>query len=151
MDAATAVKPSTPKWNVDRPFLTGRFHQQMKSAHGGGESKGLTFDMFRSGVDKPIGCYHVAVQELIVIDDLLSALVGIEGRYISIRTDHGEDYTVLFHVDASMDLTLQESAKRTFLLCESYVLINQFVESISQFKSGLVNHAFAAALRTLLL
>ncbi|KAL8051913.1 hypothetical protein ABFX02_06G178900 [Erythranthe guttata] len=50
-----------------------------------------------------------------------------------------------------MDLALQESAKRIFPLCESYLLITQFVESRSQFKSGLVNHAFASALRTLLL
>ncbi|GJU52432.1 hypothetical protein Tco_1226146 [Tanacetum coccineum] len=45
----------------------------------------------------------------------------------------------------------QESAKRIFPLCKSYLLINQFVESRSQFKCGLVNHAFAAALRALLL
>ncbi|XP_051121281.1 gamma-tubulin complex component 2 isoform X2 [Andrographis paniculata] len=56
-----------------------------------------------------------------------------------------------FQVDPSMDLALQESAKRLFPLCESYLLIYQFVESRSLFKSGLVNHAFAAALRTLLL
>ncbi|GJU52434.1 gamma-tubulin complex component 2 [Tanacetum coccineum] len=65
--------------------------------------------------------------ELIVIDDLL------------------------FHLDGSVDLALQESAKRIFPLCKSYLLINQFVESRSQFKCGLVNHAFAAALRALLL
>ncbi|XP_042059832.1 gamma-tubulin complex component 2-like isoform X1 [Salvia splendens] len=104
-----------------------------------------------SGVDKPIGCFHAAIQELIVIDDILSALVGIDGRYISIRRVEGKDDTVSFQVDASMDLALQESAKRIFPLCESYILISQFVESRSQFKSGLVNHAFAAALRTLLL
>lgn len=46
---------------------------------------------------------------------------------------------------------LQELAKRVFPLCESFMLINQFVESRSQFKNGLVNHAFAAALRALLL
>ncbi|XP_057984808.1 gamma-tubulin complex component 2-like isoform X5 [Hevea brasiliensis] len=38
-----------------------------------------------------------------------------------------------------------------FPLCESYLLIDQFVESRSQFKNGVVNHAFAAALRALLL
>ncbi|XP_073027591.1 gamma-tubulin complex component 2-like isoform X2 [Primulina eburnea] len=103
------------------------------------------------GMDKPIGCYHVAVQELIVIDDLLYALVGIEGRYTSIRRVLGKDDNITFQVDASLDLALQESAKRIFPLCESYLLINQFVESRSQFKSGLVNHAFAAALRSLLL
>ncbi|XP_019104417.1 gamma-tubulin complex component 2 isoform X2 [Beta vulgaris subsp. vulgaris] len=50
-----------------------------------------------------------------------------------------------------MDLALQELAKRIFPLCESYLLIDQFVESRSQFKKGLVNHAFAAAVRALLL
>ncbi|GJU55112.1 putative reverse transcriptase domain-containing protein [Tanacetum coccineum] len=40
----------------------------------------------------------------------------------------------------------QESAKRIFPLCKSYLLINEFVESRSQIKCGLVNHAFAAAL-----
>ncbi|KAL6504022.1 Gamma-tubulin complex component 2 [Orobanche gracilis] len=140
--------PSTPKWNVDRPFLTGRFHQEMKSASGIAESKGVSIESSSSRVEQAIGCYHVALQELIVIDDLLSAMVGIEGRYVSIRRVRGIWH---FQVDASMDLALQESAKRMFPLCENYLHINQFVELKSQFKSGLVNHAFAAALRTLLL
>ncbi|XP_016707750.1 gamma-tubulin complex component 2 isoform X3 [Gossypium hirsutum] len=89
--------------------------------------------------------------ELILIDDLLFALVGIEGRYISIKRVHGKADVVSFQVDSSMDLALQEFAKRIFPLCESYLLIDEFVESRSQFKHGLVNHAFAAALRAFLL
>lgn len=50
-----------------------------------------------------------------------------------------------------LKIPLQDSAKRIFPLCESYLLVNQFVESRSHFKTGLVNHAFAAALRALLL
>ncbi|KAL3523242.1 hypothetical protein ACH5RR_016076 [Cinchona calisaya] len=136
MDSSTIA--STPGWNLDRPFLTGRFHQ-------------LPMNSSDSGLEKPIGCYHTAIQELIIIDDLLSALVGIEGRYISIKRVRGKEDRIGFQVDASMDLTLQESAKRIFPLCESYLLINQFVESRSMSKNGLVNHAFAAALRALLL
>lgn len=46
------------------------------------------------------------MQELIVIDDILSALTGIEGRYISIKkVDSDESYS--FHVAGSMDLALQ--------------------------------------------
>ncbi|XP_059665611.1 gamma-tubulin complex component 2 isoform X2 [Cornus florida] len=95
--------------------------------------------------------FRYDLQELIVIDDLLSALVGIEGRYISIKRVRGKEDNITFQIDASMDLAIQESAKRIFPLCESYVLINQFVESRSQFKTGLVNHSFSAALRALLL
>ncbi|XP_044483375.1 gamma-tubulin complex component 2 [Mangifera indica] len=153
----TTSFPSTPRWNVDRPFLSGRFHQETKGTSRFADSFSNT------GVENAIGCYDVGVQELIVIDDLLSALVGIEGRYISIKrrinNAHGNDvinnnyvdFFVAFHVDPSMDLALQEMAKRIFPLCESFVLIDQFVESRSQFKNGLVNHAFAASLRAFLL
>lgn len=150
MDSSTvaAAAPSTPRWNLDRPFLTGRFHQDTSFTS---ESKGFTADSFDARLDKAIGCYHASIQELIVIDDLLSALVGIEGRYISIKKVRGKEDSVTFQVDPSMGLTLQESAKRIFPLCESYLLINQFVESRSLSRHGLVNHAFAAALRALLL
>lgn len=47
------------------------------------------------------------MQELIVIDDLLSALLGIEGRYISIKRVRSKDDNFAFQVDASMDLALQ--------------------------------------------
>ncbi|KAL5767132.1 hypothetical protein ACOSQ2_013915 [Xanthoceras sorbifolium] len=147
----TTPCPTTPRWNVDRPFLTGRFHQETKGTSRFADSFSNT------GVEKAIGCYDVGVQEVIVMDDVLCALVGIEGRYISIKRRvrvHGNDncdFSVSFQVDASMDLALQEMAKRIFPLCESFVLIEQFVESRSQFKTGLVNHAFAATLRAFLL
>ncbi|XP_076883493.1 gamma-tubulin complex component 2-like [Bidens hawaiensis] len=146
--AVSSSSVTPPQWNIDRPFLTGHFHQEEK---GLAESKAnsVVVDICLES-DKPIGCYNASLQELIVIDDILSALTGIEGRYISIKkVDSDESYS--FHVAGSMDLALQESAKRIFPLCKSYLLINEFVESRSQFKSGLVNHAFAAALRALLL
>uniref|UniRef100_A0A453CC14 Gamma-tubulin complex component n=1 Tax=Aegilops tauschii subsp. strangulata TaxID=200361 RepID=A0A453CC14_AEGTS len=112
-------------------------------------------------------------QELLVIDDLLSALVGIEGRYISIKRVRGKEGYVVFQIDSSMDLALQvscdhaekgriylglanllllqELTRRIFPLCEDFVLASQFVESRSHFKTGLVNHALAAALRAFLL
>ena len=46
------------------------------------------------------------MQELIVIDDLLSTLIGIEGRYISIKKVRGKEDDITFQVDASMDLAL---------------------------------------------
>ncbi|KAI9157404.1 hypothetical protein LWI28_021980 [Acer negundo] len=147
----TTPCPTTPRWNVDRPFLTGRFHQETKGTSRFADSFSNTGD------EKAIGCYDVGVQEVIVMDDVLCALVGIEGRYISIKRrvhtqgNDNYDFSVSFQVDASMDLALQEMAKRIFPLCESFVLIEQFVESRSQFKTGLVNHAFAATLRAFLL
>jgi gamma-tubulin complex component 2 len=51
------------------------------------------------------------MQELLVIDDLLSALVGIEGRYVSIKRVRGKEGYVVFQIDSSMDLALQVDLK----------------------------------------
>ncbi|XP_074579090.1 gamma-tubulin complex component 2 isoform X2 [Curcuma longa] len=110
-----------------------------------------SMDSFSRGSENVIGSYPVSVQELLVIDDLLSALVGIDGRYISIKRVRGRADHVICQIDPSMDLALQELTQRIFPLCQNYVLINYFVEAKSHFKSGLVNHAFAAALRAFLL
>ncbi|XP_073098474.1 gamma-tubulin complex component 2 isoform X1 [Elaeis guineensis] len=141
----------TPRWNLERPFLTGRFYQEIKAPTHTTGSKPFSMDSFSRGTDNVIGSYPVSVQELLVIDDLLSALVGIEGRHISIKRVRGKEGHVIFQIDPSMDLALQELTQRIFPLCEDFVLICQFVESKSHFKNGLVNHAFAAALRALLL
>ncbi|XP_077239980.1 gamma-tubulin complex component 2-like [Tasmannia lanceolata] len=148
MDSAQCA--TTPRWNIERPFLTGRFHQEKRPQNAG--TKGIISDSFSyRGSRNPVGSYPASIQELLVIDDLLSALVGIEGRYISIRKVRGREGHFTFQVDSSMDLALQEFAMRIFPICENFLTINEFVESRSYFKNGLVNHAFAAALRTLLL
>ncbi|GJN27129.1 hypothetical protein PR202_gb15122 [Eleusine coracana subsp. coracana] len=149
--------PATPRWNLERPYLTGGFYQEAKAAAAtqGPGSKPFSLDPYSRGAGtgsgSVIGSYAVSVQELFVIDDLLSALVGIEGRYISIKKVRGKDGYVAFQIDSSMDLALQELTRRIFPLCENFVLVNQFVESRSHYKNGLVNHALAAALRAFLL
>ncbi|KAL6650995.1 hypothetical protein ACP70R_009920 [Stipagrostis hirtigluma subsp. patula] len=149
--------PATPRWNLERPYLTGRFHQEAKAAAAAQApgSKPFSLDSFSraagAGTGSVIGSYAASVQELLVIDDLLSALVGIEGRYISIKRVRGKEGYVVFQIDSSMDLALQELTRRIFPLCEDFVLVSQFVESRSHFKNGLVNHALAAALRAFLL
>lgn len=47
-----------------------------------------------------------------MIEDLLSALVGIEGRYISIKRVRGKDGHVVFQIDPSMDLALQVNCEK---------------------------------------
>ncbi|KMZ72410.1 putative Gamma-tubulin complex component [Zostera marina] len=142
--AATMSSAVTPRWNIERPYLTGRFHQEINHSSSSQVS-------FSSGSDILIGSYPISVQELLIIDDLLFALLGIEGRYISIKRLCGKEPHLLFQIDPSTDLALQELSQRLFPLCKNFISINDFVESKSHFNTGLVNHAFAASLRTLLL
>ncbi|PKA60604.1 Gamma-tubulin complex component 4 like [Apostasia shenzhenica] len=145
------IIPTTPRWNLERPFLTGDFHQVTKNPNLTAGPKPFLLESFGRNCDNVIGSYPVSVQELLIIDDLLSALVGIEGRYIAIRSARENDGHVVCQSDPSMDLALQELIQRLFPLCEDYVLISWFIEVKSHSGNGLVNHAFAAALRALLL
>ncbi|KAF9601641.1 hypothetical protein IFM89_021107 [Coptis chinensis] len=85
----SASCPSTPRWNIERPFLTGRFHQEIKPSSQHTHYKGYSSETFSPGSESPIGCYNASVQELLMIDDLLSALVRIEGRYTLIKRVSG--------------------------------------------------------------
>nr|ATG71066.1 Spc97 / Spc98 family [Cupressus duclouxiana] len=143
--------PTTPDWDTERPFLTGQIYLDIKVTGQRTGSKSSSIDTFKNGdVNRAIGIFTPSVQELLVIDDLLFAMTGIEGMYISMKRGRAKDSGIVFQVDASMDLALQELAKRILPLCENYMVIHSFVESRSHFKHGLVNHAFAATLRTIL-
>ncbi|KAH7420640.1 hypothetical protein KP509_13G015300 [Ceratopteris richardii] len=143
--------PATPRWNLERPFLNGHvLHQEIFNQHLVG-NKGVPSDTFSmTDLNRAIGIYAPSVQELLLIDDLLYAMVGIEGKYISFQKGKSKENTWNFQIDPSMDLSLQESAKRLLPLCECYSIVSQFTESRSHFEYGLVNHALAAAFRAIL-
>ncbi|KAJ7516840.1 hypothetical protein O6H91_21G000900 [Diphasiastrum complanatum] len=145
--------PATPQWNIERPFLTGQIlHQDVSSQKKMSSRGGMSDRESRSNVenDRAIGLFAASVQELLVIDDLLFLMVGIEGKYIHVKQGRLKDTSMVFQMDSSMDLSLCELTKRVLPLCENYIIVSQFTETRSHFKYGLVNHAFAAALRAIL-
>ncbi|XP_024522183.1 gamma-tubulin complex component 2 [Selaginella moellendorffii] len=145
--------PATPRWNIDRPYLTGQFvYEEEVVEYSKSLIKGIITerDALSNDGDRAIGLFAPSVQELLVIDDLLFAMVGIEGKSIRITREKSRDKALTFQVDPSMDLSIQELTKRVLPLCENYMVVSQFNESRLQFKYGLVNHAFAAALRAIL-
>ena len=64
--------PTLTAWTSDRPFLTG---SHLGSGAGGSS--------VARDAPKPLGEYDTACQELLVIDDLLYAMMGVEGRYVT--------------------------------------------------------------------
>lgn len=144
--------PATPRWSIERPFLTGQlFHQDDRTnKQSTGSKGGLPVALSSVDASRAIGIFPPSVQEFLLIEDLLFTMVGIEGKYISVRRGKLKEDLVGFQLDPSMDLSLQDLAKRILPLCENYLIVSQFTESRSHFKHGLVNHALASALRAIL-
>lgn len=149
--------PATPRWNIDRPYLTGQLFPQSStpnSTRRSPTSKSIHLEKEANShreTIKPLSSFSPYVQELLVIEDLLSAIVGIEGKYVFARRGwHKEGNSFSYQLDPTLDASLSDLAKRILPLCENYVVVSQFAEARSHFKHGLVNHAFAAALRAIL-
>lgn len=112
------------------------------------------------------------------MEDLLYVLAGVDGRYITAQPLTGRQSRT-FLVDPSLDLSVRELVSRVLPVAASYstvtrwaphtglsdapnpgavgppaqagpALLPRFVEEKSSFEYGQVNHALAAAMRTLL-
>ena len=83
-----------------------------------------------------------------IVEELLSALTGIEGKYIRASTTKLGRLT--FSVDTAIDPSLADLTARILpLACHAHA-VNRYVDVHSRFEYGTVCHAFCAALRHVL-
>ncbi|KAK1333412.1 hypothetical protein QTO34_005795 [Cnephaeus nilssonii] len=87
-------------------------------------------------------------QESAVVEDLLYVLVGVDGRYITAQPLTGRQSRT-FLVDPNLDQSIRELVNRILPVAASYSTVTRFIEEKSSFEYGQVNHALAAAMRTL--
>lgn len=125
--------PSFPAWVYERPALIGDF---------------LTGSSFGTDTTVPIGSLPLASQESAVVEDLLYALIGVDGRYVAAQPLVGRENRS-FLVDPNLDMSVKELVTRILPVAASYSVVTRFIEEKSSFEYGQVNHALAAAMRTL--
>ncbi|XP_075865788.1 gamma-tubulin complex component 2 [Microcebus murinus] len=125
--------PVFPAWVYERPALVGDFLI----------GSGLSTD-----TALPIGTLPLASQEAAMVEDLLYVLVGVDGRYITAQPLAGRQSRT-FLVDPNLDLSIRELVSRILPVAASYSTVTRFIEEKSSFEYGQVNHALAAAMRTL--
>ncbi|KAF7251779.1 Gamma-tubulin complex component 2 [Varanus komodoensis] len=126
--------PSFPTWVYERPALIGDF---------------LTTSSLSTDTAMPIGTLPLAAQEPAVVEDLLYVLIGVDGRYITAQPLAGRENRA-FLVDPNLDMSVKELVTRILPVAASYSTVTRFIEEKSSFEYGQVNHALAAAMRTLI-
>ncbi|XP_064320601.1 gamma-tubulin complex component 2 isoform X3 [Phalacrocorax carbo] len=126
--------PVFPSWVYERPALIGDF---------------LTGSSLSTDTTVPIGTLPLASQESMIVEDLLYVLIGVDGRYITAQPLIGRQNRA-FSVDPNLDLSIKELVTRILPVAASYSAVTRFIEEKSSFEYGQVNHALAAAMRTLI-
>ncbi|KAG5191839.1 Spc98 family-domain-containing protein [Tribonema minus] len=163
--------PCYPPFNDERRYLngtflldSGRFDRAGAAAALFGAAANGGFDGARAGL-VPLDQHPVSLQEQLLLEDLLSALMGLEGRYIRATGRAGpgalgatgavEAPKTLQEVEFTVDVGGAEQgfgylAERMLPLCSCYVRVSRFVLDRSRSEFGLVAHALSAAMRLLL-
>uniref|UniRef100_A0A8B9GCA6 Gamma-tubulin complex component n=1 Tax=Amazona collaria TaxID=241587 RepID=A0A8B9GCA6_9PSIT len=126
--------PVFPSWVYERPALIGDF---------------LIGTSLSTDTTVPIGTLPLASQESMIVEDLLYVLIGVDGRYVTAQPLVGRQNRA-FSVDPNLDLSIKELVTRILPVAASYSAVTRFIEEKSSFEYGQVNHALAAAMRTLI-
>ncbi|CCJ30183.1 unnamed protein product [Pneumocystis jirovecii] len=96
------------------------------------------------------------LQEVYIMDDILSVLMGVEGRFIRYQSDDDRyDQNrrlagVKFKITNGVDPSLLDLIKMILKNAGCYISIDAFIEIYSRPECGLVNHALSATVRKLL-
>ena len=142
--------PALPEWTQRRTFMNGEHILSKLNAHAEREES----------VHK-LSVYPTEMQELLLMDDLLYAFLGVEGRYIRVESLEApadgappgsgeEDSGLCFTIDASADPSLRELVGKMLPICEHVLVVSRYVETRFAYEEGLVAHALAAAIKELL-
>ncbi|KPV72587.1 uncharacterized protein RHOBADRAFT_17795, partial [Rhodotorula graminis WP1] len=105
---------------------------------------------------EPLDGLNAELQEALVTEDLLSVLMGVEGRYVEFDPEYApeDDYERLqgahFVVDPALDPRIGALVQRFLPLATYYTGVTAFVEEYSVLEHGTVNHALCAAIREML-
>ncbi|CAG9461579.1 unnamed protein product [Pedinophyceae sp. YPF-701] len=133
-----------------RPYLTG---DHLLAGLLGGDADGAGARQWGVRELDEAGLGAPEAQEAVLVDDVLSAMAGLEGRLVSlVAGDSGRG--AAFQVAAGVERPLAELCGRILPACESALLVRRFCQTRrawgSQHSQGLVSQALAAALEKVL-
>eukprot|EP00884_Botryococcus_braunii_P002187 jgi/Botrbrau1/1196/Bobra.0163s0010.1 len=116
---AAAAWLTEPAWNSRRPRLTGQ---------------DLFLNIERQAEDSqeppPLAAFPRSIQERLLLDDLLYAFLGLDGRYCRARrVQMREGIHVTYQLQGGADPSLAAMVERVLPLCEYAVIVERFAET----------------------
>eukprot|EP01132_Coremiostelium_polycephalum_P009740 gene9740-11961_t len=151
--------PKLPNWTRERAFLNNGFLANNTNIY---KSNHLPAKYEKTKIS--LGKLPLNVQEQSLIEDLLSAMIGIEGETIHISTEidsphishqrnnkpQQQQFRCKFIIEGTAEPSAKDLVSRMLPLCDYYIFINDFIQSRSNYEWGMINHAFCTAVESLM-
>ncbi|XP_074030590.1 gamma-tubulin complex component 2 isoform X2 [Leptinotarsa decemlineata] len=107
----------------------------------------MSWDFSIHNISHSIPTVPVVSQENILIEDLLSVLIGLPGCYIEPEDLKDVYGPRTFKINDNIPLSLRELVKQILPLASHYSIIQRFTEEKMRFEFGQVNNALAEAMQ----
>ena len=98
----------------------------------------------------PLHQQSIQMQELLLIEDLMYAMMSIEGQFIKKRPDATDRSTFKYVLETECEKSIREMVGKMLPICSFHDKIETFVSINSQFQYGLVSQGLCEGIRLLL-
>ena len=136
-----------PKPEYNRPFLNATYLNQ-NDRHdilpGSNPFEGKWRKGFTAPKGDPLNKCSIDIQDKVMVEEILGALMGLEGTYI--KYSNGA-----FQIAESLDLNIAHYVEKMLDCANSFVHVNAFVSKrFAMYENGTVSHALCGAIHLLL-
>lgn len=100
---------------------------------------------------KHFNSHNKEIQEQLILEDLLYAMMGIEGRWIKKKIGPKEPGVQEFVLSPRIrDKSLVTVVNRIIPICSYFSYIRHYIDVYNRYEYGVVSHAFCSAIRRML-
>ncbi|KAM3146816.1 hypothetical protein pb186bvf_000970 [Paramecium bursaria] len=133
--------PPLPDWYYQRPNISLSYLQQQEP---------VQLFLTKKEERKPIGSHSSQIQSIYIIEDILYAMMGIEGNYIKKRNSSFE-YAMEPHLEeTTCDVSLHQLISRLIPMCSQRDQIEYLLQIKNKFENGYVAQALCSCIRELM-
>eukprot|EP00736_Rhodelphis_marinus_P002957 Rmarinus@m.22365 len=103
-----------------------------------------------SGRDVSLSSLSNELQEMYLVEEVLSCLMGLETTHIRVEISGSSEPTFTVIDKSGLDVSLLELTRQILPMAGFYVSVLRYIDMYSQYECGYVCHAFSASLRALM-
>jgi hypothetical protein len=142
-----------PAWYI-RPFLSDKFLNIPSTIrYPSSDIQTRTFlsvPSEKASSYQPLNMHPIIMQHNITMKELLLALTGISGEYIHIPNNTKGARSMAFVIDHdSTDKSLANEVNALLPLCNSVLVVREFIKVHSTYEYGLVSHSLVSAIKVI--
>ncbi|EGC38081.1 hypothetical protein DICPUDRAFT_53526 [Dictyostelium purpureum] len=147
--------PKFSEWSKERPFLNYGYLSNISTKYTNTNTNLILPGKYEN-TKIELNQFPNYFKEQILIEDLLSTMIGIEGEVIhvslqdTLEDDSLQSNLIKYVIEGEIDSSSNDLVQRILPLCSYYTFVNDFINIRYSYEWGLINHSLCSSIDQLL-